>query len=373
MFKTLVSLVVALFIVGVVISPLALTKVFQIKTMMAAGGGGQPPTTISATEVKTDTWEQSRQSVGSVTAVNGTTLATEVSGTVVEIAFTPGADVQTGDLLVRLEDSVEAANVEQAKAELELAEKELRRAQDLFKRNSIPQSDLDNAEARLAAAKATVRAQEALLAKKRLAAPFAGRLGIRQISLGQFLSPGTPIVGLQSMDPIQVEFSLPQKELGFLREGLEVRASADGLPETMTGSVTAISPQVDPATRNVKVQALFENPEGLLRPGMFVDVEVVLPEKREVLIIPQTAVIYNAYGDSVYLVKDGEEGGLVAEQKFIRRGERRGDFVEVVDGLEVGDHIVSQGGFKLRNGGGITIENEVGTSEPELNPTPADE
>jgi membrane fusion protein (multidrug efflux system) len=373
MFKTLVSLVVALLICGVVVAPLAITKGLQIQAMIAAGNSGQPPTTVSATEVQTDEWEQSRKAVGTVTAVNGTTVTTEVSGTVVEIAFTPGTEVSAGDLLVRLEDSVEQANVEQAKAELNLAEKELRRARDLFDRNSVPQSDLDNAEARLAAAKAALAAQQALLAKKHIKAPFAGRLGIRQISLGQFLSPGTPIVDLQSIDPIQVEFSLPQKELDFLREGLTVRAVADGLNEALTGQIEAIAPRVDTATRNVRVQALFDNSEGLLRPGMFVNAEVILPEKREVLMIPQTAVVYNAYGDSVYLVVDGEEGGLVAEQKFIRRGERRGDFVEVAEGLEAGQQIVSQGAFKLRNGGSIAIENEVGTAAPELNPSPPDE
>lgn len=346
------------------------TKFLQISAMQKAGAGAMPPTTVSATEVASATWETTIPSVGSVTALNGITVSTEVSGIVSEIAFEAGSHVEAGELLVRLDDSVEQANVARARSELDLARKNLARSRDLFESNSVPRSELDAAEANLATAEAALAAEKALLEKKRILAPFAGRLGIRHVSLGQYLSPGQPIVNLQSIAPVFVEFSIPQAELSRIERDYAVRLTSSAIPgETLTGQITAIDSRIDPATRNITLQATFENADGQLRPGMFVKVEVVLPEKREVLMVPQTAIIYNAYGDSVFVVTEGEEGGLVARQVFVRLGERRGDFVEILSGLEAGQRIVRAGAFKLRNNTPVALS-DTGVVEAKLHPTP---
>lgn len=368
--KKIILIVLAIGILLVIVALLGGTKFLQISAMIEAGGQPLPATTVSAAEVSPATWETTIPAVGSVTAINGITVSTEVSGTVSEIAFEAGAEVQAGDLLVRLEDSVEQANLARAQSELDLARKNLMRTEELFARNSVPRSELDAAEANLASARASVSAEKALLDKKRILAPFAGRLGIRQVSLGEYLSPGDAIVGLQSISPIFVEFSLPQEELSRLSDGQEVRIRSSTMPgKTLSGRLTAIDAAIDPATRNVTVQATFGNAEAHLRPGMFVNAEVVLPGARDVVVVPQTSVIYNAYGDSVFLVRENEQGGLTAEQIFVRLGQRRGDFVELLSGLEPGQQVVQAGAFKLSNRDPIVLSDEA-TAEPKLHPTP---
>ena len=370
--KWILSIVVALVVIGVAIVLLGGTKFLQIKKMIDAGegGGGMQATAVSFGEARQDRWEVAIDAIGSVTAVEGVMIRAEVAGVVEAITFTAGAEAEAGSLLVKLDHSIEQANLEQALADLDLAERTLRRNTDLFATRSVPEANLDAAKSQLAAAKARVASLEASLAKKTLRAPFSGRLGIRQISVGQYLTPGDPVVLLQSMDPVYVEFSLPQRELGRLTEGLEVRAHADAFPDTaFTGTLTAINPGIDPATRNVRLQATFENPAHELRPGMFVEVEVIMPEARTVTMIPASAVLYAPYGNRVYVVKEADDG-FIAQQAIVRLGEARGDFVEILDGLEGNERIVVDGAFKLNEGSPV-FSSDQGTVEPELDPTPA--
>ncbi len=352
-----------------IIAVLGGIKFLQIRALIASSAYGEPATAVSAAEVRLTEWEQVIPAAGSVYAWQGILVATEVAGTVTDISFQAGASVEAGDLLVQLEDSVERANLARAKAELELAQKNAIRSRELRARNSISQAELDAAEANISTAEANVAAHRSQLEKKQIRAPFAGRLGIRQISLGQYLSPGSPIVDLRAIDPVFVEFSLPQAQLPNLEIGLKVRLPEWG-EDNPEGEITAINSQVDPITRNIRVQATFSNEDFRLRPGMFVKTEVILPEIREVRIIPQTAVVYNAYGNSVYIVENGDAGQLIARQAFVRLGERQGDFVEVIDGLDPGVRIVRAGAFKLRNNAPIRLE-DTGVLEASEHPRPA--
>ena len=371
MIKKIVLTVVALL---VVLTLLGGVKALQIGALIAAGESMvPPPEAVSATAVKADQWESSSTAVGSVTAVQGVTVSAEVAGVVTHIAFESGATVKAGDLLVELDSSVEKAQLEAAQATLQLSDTTLKRNQELRGKNTISQSELDAAEAQSKQAKAEVLRLEATIAKKTLRAPFAGRLGIRQVNLGQFLNAGGAVVTLQSLDPVYGDFSMPQQRLASLREGLQVRLTSDAAAShVFEGKISAISNEVDVATRTVKIRAEIPNPDGQLRPGVFGTVEVVQTKKRDVLYIPITAVMYAPYGNSVYVVEAAKEGqGKVARQQFVRLGASRGDFVEVEEGVKQGDTIVSAGAFKLRNGVNVTIvENNV--LDPKLNPTPTD-
>jgi membrane fusion protein (multidrug efflux system) len=259
---------------------------------------------------------------------------------------------------------------------MELARLNLERAKELLPSNVITRSSYDKADAEYKQAAAQVDTIQATVAKKTIRAPFSGRLGIRQVNLGQNLNEGESIVSLQSMDPVFVNFQLPQQELTKIRKGLTVSLTTDALTgKTMHGTITAINPQVDSATRNIRIQATVANPNEQLRPGMFVNVAVALPEERSILSIPSTAVLYAPYSDSVFVVEekkgDGQaNGGMIVRQQFVRLGEMRGDYVAVVSGLEQGQTIVSTGSFKLRNGQSVVVDN---TLNPEFKLAPEPE
>jgi membrane fusion protein (multidrug efflux system) len=268
-------------------------------------------------------------------------------------------NVTTGDLLVELDSSIEAAQLSAARSAENLSRLNLERIRGLRRTSVVAQSELDAAEAEYKNTVARVQELDSALEKRTIRAPFSGRLGIRQIQDGQYLKPGDSIVSLQAMDPVYVNFSLPQQRLADISDGMTVRVSTDSVPGMVfEGRLTAIDSEIDVATRNINLQATFANKEGLLRPGMFVAVSVVSPKEREKVVIPATAILFAAYGSSVFVVKEveGKSGKeLVAEQKFIRTGDRKGDFVAVEQGLSPGDRVVSTGGFKLRNGSKITI------------------
>lgn len=365
--QSVLGLVVAVVIIGA----LGAIKLTQFKTMMAAGEAmTMPPTTVNAAVAKGESWESVFESVGTLVAVNGITLTSEVAGTVEKILFQPGQSVDEGKLLVQLESSIEKASLDQAKAQLELSQKDADRTRELFRKKAIAQSDLDRANSELDAAKASLAHAEAALAKKSLRAPFSGKLGIRQISLGQYITAGTPIVSLQSVDPLYADFSLPQKYNSSIATGLKVRLKIDALDqEHVEGTITAINPEVDPKTRNLRLQATIENPSGKISPGMFAAVEVVMPETRQVTAIPVQSVIYAPYGNSVFAVNKGEDGGMTAEQRFVRIGESKGDYVSVIEGVQPGEQVVTDGAFKLQNGAPIAI-NDAGTISPSESPKP---
>ncbi|MDQ8204644.1 efflux RND transporter periplasmic adaptor subunit [Pelagicoccus sp. SDUM812003] len=331
-----------------------------------------PPTAVSTHAAELQEWEESVRVVGSLRADQGVVVSTEISGLVSKIAFESGAIVEAGDLLVELDSSVEQAQLRAAEASAELANISYKRAEELRRKETISQSEYDSARASALQAEAQVDNIKAAIAKKSIRAPFTGRLGIRQVDLGEVIAPGNPIVTLQSLDPIHVDFSLPQQQLSKAEIGYTVRVKADAWPEReFEGKITAISPQIDPATRSLTVQATLENASDLLRPGMFAEVEVVRPETRSVVVIPVTAVFYQSFGDTVFVaVESKQEGqsGLIAEQRFVRLGETRGDYVAVLGGLEAGEPVVSMGAFKLSNGRPIMVDN---TDHPELSLTPS--
>jgi membrane fusion protein, multidrug efflux system len=355
---------------------LAGIKALQIVKMTSSGGGGMPPTTVTSAEVKQEHWAPLLSAVGSVSAVQGAMISSELAGVVAEVGFESGAIVKKGDLLVRLDTSVEEAQLHAADADTELARADVERARDLAARKVISKAELDAAEAKFKQKSATTDNMRAMIAKKTMQAPFDGIAGIRVVNVGQMVKAGDQIVPLQSLDPVYVDFALPQQRLAELSTGLEVHMQTDAFPgRVFQGSLTAINSAVDMATRNISLQATLPNPEHLLRPGMFAKVDVVLPRKEPVLVIPATAIAYAPYGDSVFVIdkkkdpKSGKESQVIRQQ-FIRTGETRGDFVTVTQGLKAGETVVSSGVFKLRNGMPVVINNEL-APKPQVNPTPA--
>ena len=362
----------------VLVGGLGGVKAAQIGSMMAAGKNFvPPPEAVSTATVEATTWQPSRAAIGSLVAVRGVTVAAELPGLVREIGFDSGSWVKKGALMVRLDTSTEEAQLGAAQAEAQLARLNLDRARSLREGGANTPADLDGAEARMKQADAAVAALQATIAKKNIRAPFDGRVSIRQVELGQVVAPGTPIASVQSVDPIYAEFSLPQQALAEVKVGQAARMQTDTfLNAAWDGQVTTINSEVDPATRNVRMRATFPNPDGKLRPGMFVNVQVLAAEQRPVVLVPATAVIYAPFGDSVFVLekheaKEGDPGGLVAHQKFVRLGERRGDLVAVASGLAAGETVVAGGAFKLRQGMAVVVKNDL-APDAKLAPQPAD-
>ena len=341
-------------VLGVVLVFLALAgvKALQIRKLTTTP---PPPMfeSVSSALAKREKWPRTLSAIGSVTAVQGINVTTELAGTVKEIAFESGGVVAKGDLLVRLDTSLEEAQLHAAEAQMEWGRLSLERARKLRADGTVSQSDLDSADATWKQGQGNADAIRATIAKKTIRAPFAGRLGIRIVNLGEYLDTGKPVVSLQSLAPIHADFSLPQQELARLSTGMKVRLTTDAFSERhFDGALNTISPELDPATRSLRLQAVFENAEQLLRPGMFARVEVLLPGEEDVLVIPATSVLSAPYGSSVYVIESSANaaGGLAVRQQFIRTGRTLGDFVSVETGLKPGDKVVSSGLFKLRNG-----------------------
>jgi len=365
---------------AVVLTVIALggVKAAQIRSMIAAGKAYvPPPQAVTTAEVSEVHWQSELTAVGSLVAVQGVTVSSEVPGTVKVIAFDSGQMVKKGELLVRLDTSTEQAQLDSAEASARLSRLDLQRMKKLRAVGAGSEADLDNATARAAQAVAAVENVKSIIAKKTIRAPFSGRVGIRQIDLGEVLQPGAPIVSLQSSNPIYVEFSLPQQALSQVEAGNPVTVTTDAFPDrTWDGKVEVVDARIDMDTRNFTVRALVDNPSGELRPGMFVDVRVLRPETRTLLVIPARAVLFAPYGDSVYVTKEKQtnsgEAQQVAEQVFVRLGERRGDLVAVTSGLKPGDTVVSTGAFKLQNGMAVMVRNDL-APEASTEPNPPNE
>jgi len=371
------KIVLALLGLVLVVGVIAGIKVLQIRAMIAQGSKFvPPPATVSTVEVTADSWEAKLTAVGTLDAVQGVMVAAELSGKVMEIAFDSGQKVKTGELLVRQDVSSEQARLPGAEASADLTRRNRVRFGELLDKKFISQAEFDAADAQFRQAQAELDDIRAAIEKKTVRAPFSGDLGIRQINLGQILSAGDAIVTLQTLDPIYVNFQLPQQALSQLQRGLAVRVSCDSLPgESFAGKLSTINPEVDPTTRNVRVQGTLSNRQGRLRPGMFVTVEVLQPQPLQVLTIPETAVLYAPYSNSVFVVEEKEQGqtgetGKVLRQQFVELGETRGDFVAVTSGLEAGQVVASTGVFKLRNGQDAVIDNRL-NPEFKLEPKPA--
>jgi membrane fusion protein (multidrug efflux system) len=374
--KSKIALAIALVIV--VVGALAGIKVLQIKKLTSQPYV-PPPETISSAAAHDEKWQDTFSAVGSITAVQGVTITPEIAGTVSEIAFESGAVVAKGDLLARFDTSTEEAQLKAAQAQLEWARLTVERTRKLRTDNTVSQSELDQAQATWLQAKANADAIQAAIDKKTIRAPFAGKLGIRQINLGEYVDAGKPIVSLQSLTPVYADFSLPQQTLAQIKTGMVVRVTLDTYTnKTFEGTLTAINPDLDTSTRNVRLQATLDNADQLLRPGMFARIEVVLPSDQNVLVIPSTAILSAPYGDSVYVIEKGTNApvgtngpGLMVRQQFVRTGRTRGDFITVENGLKAGDRVVSAGLFKLRNGAAVTENNDLAPKATEK-PKPSD-
>ena len=362
---------IALIIVAAALIVLAGVKALQISKLIGfAKTFTPPPETISSAVAQEQKWQNTLSAVGSISAAQGVTVASEVAGTVTEIAFESGAVVARGDLLVRLDTSSEEAQLRAMEAQVELTRLNAERLRNLRTNNVVSQSEVDTAEAALKQNQANADEIRAVIEKKTIRAPFAGRVGIRLVNLGQSLDARKAIVSLQSLVPVYGDFSLPQQTLSVLATGLVVQVSSDAYPgQKFTGEVTAINPDLDSTTRSVQLQATFANTDQLLRPGMFARMEVVLPGDQNVLAVPATAILSAPFGDSVYVIEPStnSDGGLVVRQQFVRTGRPLGDFVSIVTGLKAGDRVVSSGLFKLRNGAGVVINNDLA---PEHSTTP---
>ncbi len=370
------KIVFAIILVVVVFGGLAGIKTLQIQTLIAAGKAFvTPPESVSAAVAREERWQEILEAIGSISAVQGVNVTPEVAGAVVEIAFESGAVVNKGDLLVRLDTSSEEAQLRALEAQANLARINADRIRQLRTDNTVSQSELDTADATLKQAQANADAVRAAIEKKTIRAPFTGKLGIRQVNLGEYLETGKNIVSLQSLAPVYANFSLPQQNLSQLQPGMKVLVTTDTYTnQSFEGVLTAINPDLNQDTRSIRLQATFANTNQLLRPGMYARVQVLLPVENSVLVIPATSILSNPYGDSVYLIEKGTnapDGGLVVRQQLVRTGEARGDFISVETGLKPGAKIVKSGVFKLRNGMAVVENNDI-APQAQQNPLPPD-
>ncbi len=371
--KILLGLI-GLILGGGIVAALMMTKFAQFDAMGAAAAKQvYPPTPVNVYEAEEITWTPEIPAVGSVVAIQGTTITAEADGTVRTIYYTPGSAIEKGEPLIALDAEVEFAQLNEAEVAAKWARIAFNRAKELSKTRNISRAEMDTAETNVSQAEARVAYFKAVIAKKTLYAPFSGKLGISQIRVGEFISKGTPIISLQSLSPIYVHFSLPQQGLSAIQEGLAVKVASDTYPDhSFTGTISAINPDIDPATRTVRVQATLRNEDHKLRPGMFVNVRTQLDRSEKRLIIPATAVLYGPYGDSVFVIEKSEDPAsdvLTIKPTLVRLGERKGDFVAVTKGLAAGDQVVSTGSFKLMANMPVVIDNSL-APEFKLTPTP---
>lgn len=362
-------LVIAVVGFALIVLTLGAVKVAQIK---GAGAPPIPTLSVSSASARSETWNPTIAGIGTVAPVQGVSLSTEVEGTVTKIGFENGQVVHTGDVLLELDASVEQAQLKAAQAQLQLAKLGSTRSNELLQKNTISQAEVDQATAQLNQAQANVTALQATIDKKIVRAPFDGRVGIRAVNLGQFVTRGMPIVTLQKLDQLYVNFTLPERDLPKLKVGETLRVSVDAFPDrAFEGKLEAISPEVNSSTRNLAVQGILENPDEALRPGMFARVTLDLPEGQELVVVPATSVAYAAYGNSVFIVEkmknpEGQEY-LGVRQQFVKLGDKRGDLVAILEGVKPGEKVVSAGVFKLRNALPVQENNAV---QPSSSATP---
>lgn len=360
---------------AVFIGALGTVKYRQIQAASAQGASFQPPPEAVTTVVaRQESWPSSIRGIGTVEASQGVTVSADLPGVVEKIHFTSGRPVRAGEVLVVLDTSQERAQLAAAESARDLARLNLERMRGLADKGIISRSDFDRAAAESAQGEARVGEIRATIERKVIRAPFSGVLGIRKVNLGQYLSGGDPVVPLQSLRPVYVNFSVPQQAVGRLRIGTDVRVTAEGQDAFEPGRITAVDSVIDEATRNVQVQATFANADGRLRPGMFVEVGIEQGESTPVIALPASAISYAPYGDSVFIVEDvkGPDGKPYrgVRQQFVKLGGARGDQVAVVSGVKPGEEVVSSGVFKLRPGAAVQVNNKI---KPSNSPEPRPE
>jgi membrane fusion protein (multidrug efflux system) len=350
---------------------LGAVKVAQIQEMSSVVHT-PPPSAVTTTDAKLMQWHPLLKAIGTLAPVEGVTVSADAEGTIVKIAVDNGAAVKAGDLLVEIDSSVEQAQLASAESRAQLARINLDRAKELVESKATAQAEFDSSEAQYNQALAEVNGLKAQIAKKNVRAPFDGRVGIRTVNLGQYVPRGQKLMPLQKLDPIYANFSLPQRNLQSLTVGQKVNVIIDAFESTpFEGTITAINSEVDPATRNVSVQATLPNPKELLRAGMFARIEVEMPIAESLVVVPATAIAYASYGNSVFVVEtlkdpEGKEY-LGVRQQPVKLGTTRGDLIVVSEGLKAGEQVVTAGVFKLRNGGAVQVNNVV---QPASSPTP---
>ncbi len=370
MFK---RMVIMLLLCGLVLGGVFGFKMFGKKMMMQAMASmSNPPQTVSTMKAASSDWQSEMKAVGTLRAVKGTSLSSEVSGIVENIFVESGQDVEEGTLLVQLRSVDDQARLDALEADLRLAELTVERDEKQIKVQAISQATFDADKAKLESLKAQVAEQKALLEKKSILAPFAGRLGLRQIDIGQFLNAGATMFPLQQLDPIYLDFSLPQQELPKIAIGMKVEVRTDAFPDkTFEGEIQAVDSKVDEDTRNIAVRAVLSNPEKNLRPGMFATASIRTGDPQKFLTLPQTAVTFNPYGSVVFVVEE-KDGKAVARSVFVKTGATRGDQIAVLSGIKDGDEVVTAGQLKLRNGSVVNVNNSVQPiNDPD--PKPKDE
>src|SRR5438552_9625552 len=362
-------------VAAVLIISLGYFKTRQIQAAVQAHSFQPPPEAITTVVVKQETWPTTLSVVGTMEAVHGVTVSADLPGTVDRINFDSGKPVQQGEVLIQLDTRQERAQLAAMEAQRDLAKINYARYDELQKQGVISKMDEVKAIADQKHTEANVGEIRAAIDRKTIRAPFSGVLGIRQANLGQYLAAGSPIVPLQSLNPIYVNFSVPQQVIGQVKVGDNVRLTTENLAgHKFAGRVNAMDSIVDQATRNIQVQATLANPEGKLRPGMFVQVEVGVGASRSVFALPASAISYAPFGDSVFIVSDlkGPDGKSYrgVRQQFVKVEGARGDQVGVVSGINPGDEVVTSGVFKLRNGAAVAVNNKI---QPENNPAPKPE
>jgi membrane fusion protein (multidrug efflux system) len=366
-------MILMLGVTAVLLTALGFVKFRQIQTGMQAAASFQPPPeAVTSIVVKREQWPSTMTVIGTAEAVHGVMVSADLPGTVDKIYFDSGKAVKQGDVLVELDTRQERAQLAALEAQRDLAKVNYARTQQLATQGVVSKMEYDQATAQQKQTEANVGEIRATIERKTIRAPFSGILGIRKVNLGQYLAAGNPIVELQSLNPIYVNFGVPQQETGRIRMGGTLRVTLENLPgQVFSGRVNALDSVVDEATRNVQVQATLANPQGKLRPGMFVNVEVGVGASRPVISLPASAISYAPYGDSVFIITDLKDKAGKSyrgvRQQFVKVEGSRGDQVGVISGLNPGDEVVSSGVFKLRNGAAVTVNNKV---QPENNPAP---
>jgi membrane fusion protein, multidrug efflux system len=366
-----------LVLMTVFIAGLGFLKVRQFQAMAGEFAAMQPPPEAVTTIVtERDDWPAVLSAIGTVAAVQGVTVSADLPGIVERIEFDSGRTVQRGDVLVQLDTKQEQAQLAGAEAQLQLARVNFERMQGLVEQDAVSRAEFDAAAAAHKQAEARIREIRATIERKTIRAPFSGVLGIRQVNLGQYLTGGDPVVPLQSLHPVYVNFGVPQQDALEMRAGRKVRITVGELGDTeFTGRITAVDSVVDETTRNVQVQATLANPRGLLRPGMFVQTQVTLGASRPVVALPASAINYAPYGDSVFVVAEmkNPQGQPYrgVRQQVVKLGAARGDQIAVLSGLKAGEEVVTSGVFKLRNGAAVQVNNAVQPGNS-LSPAPED-
>lgn len=362
--RTASRFVIVIIFLGVVLGGIFGYKFYQFGQMQEQMSQPRPPAQVSAVQAKTEQWTPAIKAVGSIEAVNGVQIANEVPGVIETINFESGDTVKQGDILLRIDSAIDQAALRTRRAEAQLAQQEFKRVSDLLPKRAVSQSQYDEAKANFDAAQARVNEAEAQLSKKIIRAPFDGRLGIRMVDRGEYVATGTPIVEINMLDPIYVDYTLSEKNLPDVATGYPVLATVAAVRDRdFSGQVTAINTSVNPETRTVRIRATLDNQEQLLRPGMFATVMTRQPEDDEVVTVPRTAVSYNTYGDFVFVIGENDEGTQVVTRRTVVTGETRDTRVAILSGLEAGETVVSKGLLRLRAGQPVEIQDDAADSK----------